>query len=213
MTDIKFCGLTRVADVAVAVDLGASFVGAVFAGGPRRVTAEQARVLFQEGAPARRVGVFGDHTPDEISRIAEAARLDVVQLHADPTPESIDAVRGATGLEMWAAMRIANTLDEAKLDDLISSADAILFDARVAGSLGGTGMAFDWSLLTHVLDPNRRVRARIILAGGLTPRVVARAIAAVGPHIVDVSSGVEAAPGVKDHALMRAFAGAVRDAS
>lgn len=213
MIDIKFCGLTRAADVAVAMDLGASFVGAVFAGGPRHVTAEQARVLFQEVAPARRVGVFGDQTLDEIARIAEAATLDVVQLHADPTPESVDAVRRATGRETWAAMRIGNTLSEAKLDDLISSADAILFDARIAGSLGGTGTPFDWGLLTPLLDPHRRSRARIILAGGLTPSVVQRAIAAVGPHIVDVSSGVEAAPGVKNHALMRAFADAVRNAS
>jgi phosphoribosylanthranilate isomerase len=162
---------------------------------------------------ARRVGVFGDQSVQDIARIAEAASIDVVQLHADPTPQAVEAVRRATGLETWAAMRIANTINEAELDALMSTADAILFDARIAGSLGGTGTPFDWGLLTSLLDPRRRARARIVLAGGLSPSVVHRAIAAVGPHVVDVSSGVEATPGVKDHARMRAFADAVRNAS
>ena len=213
MTDIKFCGLTRVDDVGVAIDLGASFVGAVFASGPRRVTAEQAREIFRDVHHARRVGVFGDQSVDEIARTAEAAALDVVQLHADPTPESVDAVRRATGLQTWAAMRIANTVPEADVDALISSADAILFDTRAQGALGGTGTSFDWGLLTNLLHPHRRERTRIILAGGLNSTVVHRAIAAVRPDIVDVSSGVEAGPGVKDHVLMRAFAEAVRNAS
>ncbi len=212
MTDIKFCGLTRLDDVAVAIDLGAAFVGAVFAGGPRRLTAEQARTLFRDVSRARRVGVFGDQSVEDIARIAVHASLDVVQLHADPIPETVAAVRRATGLEIWAAMRIANTVPEAELDALISSADAILFDARVDGALGGAGSTFDWTLVTAVLHQHRRERGRIILAGGLDPSVVPRAIAAVRPHIVDVSSGVETRPGVKDHGLMRAFADAVRSA-
>ena len=212
MTEIKFCGLTRLEDVGVAIDLGAAFVGAVFAGGPRRVTAEQARTLFTDVGAARRVGVFGDQSVDDVARIAERGLLDVIQLHADPTPEDVASVKRATGLETWAAMRIANTLVEADLDALMSSADAVLFDARVDGALGGTGTAFEWGLLADVLDQDRRGRARIILAGGLNPAVAPRAIAAVRPHIVDVSSGVEARPGVKDHALMRAFAEAVRSA-
>jgi phosphoribosylanthranilate isomerase len=185
----------------------------VFAGGPRRVTAEQARALFADVGNARRVGVFGDQAVEEIARIAEVAALDVVQLHADPTPATVDSVRRATGLETWAAMRIANTLSEAELEALISSSDAILFDARVEGALGGTGTAFDWSVVTNLLDPHRRARARIVLAGGLNASIVRSAIAAVRPDIVDVSSGIEAAPGVKDHGLMQAFAAAVRTAS
>lgn len=213
MTDIKFCGLTRLVDVEIAIDLGAAFVGAVFAGGPRRLTAEQARALFSEVKRARRVGVFGDQSVDEITRTSEYASLDVVQLHADPSAETVASVKRATGLETWAAVRIDNTLLEADLNALISSADAILFDARVDGALGGTGRTFEWSLLTDLLDHDRRERARIVLAGGLNPGIVPRAIAAVRPDIVDVSSGVEAAPGVKDHALMRAFAQAVRSAT
>jgi phosphoribosylanthranilate isomerase len=212
MTDIKFCGLTRPADVGVAIELGAAYVGAVFAGGPRAVTVKQALSLFDGVSEARRVGVFGDQAVDKIAHVAAMVRLDVVQLHADPTPDLVLAVKAATGLETWAAVRVANTLDEANVDDLISSADAILFDSRADGALGGTGRAFDWTNLTNLLDQHRRARARVVLAGGLTPALVTRAIAAVRPAIVDVSSGVESSPGVKDPELMRAFAAAVRGA-
>jgi phosphoribosylanthranilate isomerase len=212
-TGIKFCGLTKTADVQLAVELGASFVGAVLAGGPRRVTAKQARSLFEGVSTARRVGVFGDETADDIARAAEAAALDVVQLHADPDPEIVSAVKRATGLETWAAMRIAKVPTGTELDALISSADAILFDSHVSGSLGGTGRQFDWTMITNLLDQNRRARTRVVLAGGLTAARVPIAIAALRPDVVDVSSGVESAPGVKDPALMRAFAAAVRSAS
>lgn len=208
--EIKFCGLTNVADVRVALDLGASFVGAVFAGGPRAVTAQQARSLFEDVKSARRVGVFGDHPTDEIARAAEAASLDVVQLHADPTPQIVSAVKRATGLETWAAVRIGKRPTESDFDDLISSADGIVFDSRVAGALGGTGRAFDWSLIADLLNTDRRASARVVLAGGLTPALAPLAIAAIRPDVVDVSSGVESEPGVKDHTLMRAFAAAVR---
>ena len=213
MTEIKFCGLTRAVDVRVASELGAAFVGAVFAGGPRMRTADQARTLFADVKGPRRVGVFADQTPDEIARIAELVPLDVVQLHADPTPTTVEAVKQATGLETWVAMRISKTVSVVELDELMSSADAILFDSRSDGALGGTGRAFDWAMLTNVLDPHRRARARVILAGGLTPELASRAIEHVRPDVVDVSSGVESTPGVKDHELMRAFAAAVRGAA
>ena len=212
-TAVKFCGLTRAADVRVAMELGASFVGAVFTGGPRAITAAEARSIFETAGDARRVGVFGDQPIEEIARVAEEARLDVVQLHADPTPALVSAVKRATGLETWAAMRIANAPEESVLDALISSADAIVFDSRGAGALGGTGRSFDWSMITNLLDEQRRAAARVVLAGGLTPALAPSAIAAVRPDIVDVSSGVESEPGVKDHGLMRAFAAAVRHAS
>jgi phosphoribosylanthranilate isomerase len=212
MTDIKFCGLTRKVDVRVALELGAAFVGAIFAGGPRVLTAQQARSLFDDVGGARRVGVFGDQPSDEIARIAELVPLDVVQLHADPTPRTVAAVKAVTGLETWAAMRIGNAVAEADLDALISSADAVVFDSRVDGALGGTGRVFDWAMLTNLLDPHRRAQARVILAGGLTPQLASHAVEAVHPDVVDVSSGVETAPGVKNHALMRAFAAAVEGA-
>ena len=210
MTQIKFCGLTRRADLEVAMELDAEYVGAVFAESPRRVTAEQARSLFEGVSGTRRVGVFGAESADAIARTAERAGLDVVQLHGDQTPEEALAVKGVTGLETWVAIRVGNELMSTNLDAMISSADAMLFDTRADGSLGGTGRAFDWELLTNLLDQHRHARPRIVLAGGLTPDLVPRAIAAVRPDVVDVSSGVEARPGVKDHDRMRAFAAAVR---
>jgi phosphoribosylanthranilate isomerase len=206
---IKFCGMTRAADVRLAVELGAAYVGAIFAGGPRQVSADHARRMFDGADGARHVGVFGDESSDEIARCAEVAELDVIQLHADPTPMFVSEVKSKTGLETWAAMRVANVVDDSYLEALTSCADAILFDARADGALGGTGRTFDWLLL-----PNRRSEAsRIVLAGGLTPGLVGEAIARVRPDIVDVSSGVESAPGVKDPELMRAFVEAVRAAA
>lgn len=206
---IKFCGMMRAADVRLAVELGAAYVGAIFAGGPRLVTAQHARRMFEDVDAARRVGVFGEQSSDEIALTAEAAGLDVIQLHADPTPMFVADVKGKTGLETWAAIRVANVVDAKQLRALSSCADAILFDARSDGALGGTGRRFDWVLL-----PNRRSAvSRIVLAGGLTPALVGEAIASVRPDVVDVSSGVESAPGVKDPHLMRAFVEAVRAAA
>jgi phosphoribosylanthranilate isomerase len=99
------------------------------------------------------------------------------------------------------------------LDALISCADAIVFDTRVTDSLGGSGRVFDWSVITNLLDQHRRAGARVVFAGGLTSALVPRAISVLRPDVVDVSSGVESAPGVKDHERMRAFAAAVSSAT
>ena len=102
MAEIKFCGLTRAEDAAFAGELGAAYLGVIFAGGPRLVTAERAaNVLDGCRTAARRVGVFGRATPEEVGRIVREARLDVVQLHADPTPADIAAARAATGARGW----------------------------------------------------------------------------------------------------------------
>ena len=209
---IKFCGMMRAADARLAVELGAGYVGAIFAGGPRLITADHARRMFDGIESVRRVGVFGEQNSDEIARTAETAGLDIVQLHADPTPAFVEEVKRKTGLEVWAAIRMANTLEDSNLGALTSCADAILFDARSDGALGGTGRAFDWSLLANARR-GRSVSARIVLAGGLTPTLVGEAIARIRPDVVDVSSGVESAPGVKDPQLMRAFIDAVRAAA
>lgn len=212
MAEIKFCGLTRAEDAAFAGELGAAYLGVIFAGGPRLVTAERAaNVLDGCRTAARRVGVFGRATPEEVGRIAREARLDVVQLHADPTPADIAAVRGETAARVWAVVRVTDTLPAA-IDDLFAGADAVLVDARVAGSLGGNGVAVEWDALRPQLAA-RRGRGRVILAGGLAPENVGRAVKALRPDVVDVSSGVESAPGIKDHARMRAFAAAVAGAA
>lgn len=212
MTRIKFCGLTRATDATAAVRAGASYLGVIFAGGPRRLTSDAASAVLEASGSAKRVGVFGDQSVEEITRVAREVALDVIQLHGDDALVMAPAVRAATGRETWVAMRILNTLEENDLDAHISSADAVLFDARVEGALGGSGRTFDWSIVTNVLRPHHRDGASIVLAGGLDPDNVARAIAAVRPDVVDVSSGIERSPGVKDHTRMHAFAAAVRSA-
>lgn len=200
--------MTRRADAILAADLGASYIGAIFAEGPRRVSIEAARTLFESAAGASRVGVFGTSDVMEIARVAEAAELDVVQLHADPTPDDVHAVRSGFGGEVWAALRIAGTSLPETAEELIDAADGVVLDAKSPDRLGGTGRVLPWQQLAAGLE---RVRAGglVILAGGLTPRNVGLAVRELAPDVVDVSSGVEESPGVKDHQLMRDFADAV----
>jgi phosphoribosylanthranilate isomerase len=212
VADVKYCGLTRPEDAAFAGELGAAYLGVIFAGGPRMLTAERAaEVLDGCRTAARRVGVFGAARPAEIGQIARVARLDVVQLHADPMGADVAAVRAETGAEVWAAVRVTDALPPG-VDELFAGADAVLIDARVAGSLGGSGVSVDWGALEPELRAHRGT-GRVVLAGGLNPDNVARAVAMLRPEVVDVSSGVESAPGIKDHARMRAFAAAVAGAA
>jgi phosphoribosylanthranilate isomerase len=208
--EVKFCGLTRVEDAELASELGAAYIGVIFAGGPRTVPAPLAAGILRAGHSVRaRVGVFGAQTPAEIAAIATEVPLEVVQLHADPTPADVDALRRHWHGVIWAAVRIAGTDIPRGTADLFRAADAVVFDARVSGRLGGTGVPLAWARLRDGVD---RLRARrpLVLAGGLTPENVAIAADALEPDVVDVSSGVERAPGIKDHARMRAFAMAVR---
>ncbi|MFL5575360.1 MAG: N-(5'-phosphoribosyl)anthranilate isomerase [Gemmatimonadaceae bacterium] len=217
--EVKFCGLTRPEDAALAAALGASYVGVIFAGGPRVLTAARAReVLDAAATPAagaaapRRVGVFGAVPPADVAAIAADAALDVAQLHGDPDAAAVDAVRRVFGGELWAVARSAGDAVPSGMAELFAAADAVVLDARVAGGLGGTGVALPWEALAAAVDAARGAGGRLVLAGGLTPDNVARAAAALAPDVVDVSSGVEASPGVKDHARMRAFAAAARAA-
>ena len=208
--EVKFCGLTRDADTAVAASLGASYVGVIFAESPRRVDPRVATgVLAPARGRAKAVGVFGKASLESIATVAADASLDVVQLHGDPSPGLVERVRPFFGGEVWAVIRIDGSDLPGESAALLSVADGVVLDTKVAGQLGGTGTSFDWSAVARTLD-RRRVRARIVLAGGLTPENVAQAVRAIAPDIVDVSSGVESAPGVKDHARMRAFRDAVQ---
>ena len=213
-TEVKFCGLTRPEDARMAVDSGALYVGVIFAGGPRVVDVVRAREILGE-APRRvkRVGVFGTQPVDEIARVADDAGLDVVQLHADPDPAQVHAVRARTGRLVWGVLRIEGSAVPARAAELFGAADAVVVDAKVPGALGGTGTRVDWLGVREALAGARGGRP-LVLAGGLDPEVVGDAIAALAPRVVDVSSGVERAPGIKDHARMRAFMAAVarRDA-
>jgi phosphoribosylanthranilate isomerase len=201
---VKFCGLTRPEDAALAGELGAAYVGAIFAGGPRELTPERARdVLGAAGGTTRRVGVFGSQSAAEVGRTAAVAGLDVVQLHADPDARAVDDVRAHFAGEVWAVVRTDGALPEG-LRELASRADAILLDARVPGTLGGSGVALPWAELRGRIA-DLRVEVPIVLAGGLRPGNIVEAVRAFAPAVVDVSSGVERSPGVKDHGLMRDF--------
>ncbi len=205
LAKVKFCGMTRPQDAAVASEIGASYIGVVFAAGPRRVTAAQGRtILDAAGTGVKRVGVFGTNAPDEIGRVSEEARLDVVQLHADPTTADVWAVREKFSGEVWAAIRIAGAHIPPDSEILFSAADAIVLDARSERGLGGTGEALPWNDLAVDLARDRG-SAAVVLAGGLKPDNVGSAVRTLAPDVVDVSSGVESSPGVKDARLMREF--------
>jgi phosphoribosylanthranilate isomerase len=210
VADAKICGLTRSVDAEAADAAGAGYLGVIFAGGPRMRSPADARATLA-GRRARKVGVFGSQSPEEIAEICSTVRLDVVQLHGDATAERVAAVRAATGLEVWAVVRTADGVLPEVAEELADAADALVVDTLVSGRLGGTGVAIPWGRLGESLDA-MTVAARVVLAGGLTPDNVAEAIEYVAPSIVDVSSGVESAPGIKDHARIRAFIAAVRAA-
>ena len=209
-TDIKICGLTRSVDAEFADAAGVQYLGVIFAGGPRERSPQHARDTLA-GRRARKVGVFADQSEDSIAAIVETVGLQVVQLHGATDAERVERVRAATGAEIWAVIRSADGSLPDDAEALCESADALLIDALAPAALGGTGVQVPWDRLGESLDA-LDYHPRIVLAGGLTPDNVAEAIDYVAPNVVDVSSGVEASVGIKDHARIRAFVAAVRSA-
>lgn len=208
---IKFCGLTRPEDLAEAAKLAADYAGVVFAGGPRSRTLAQASALFGTGSRTTRVGVFARADEGALRMAIANVPLDVVQLHGDADEGGIRAARAAGAREVWTVVRIEGTHLPADAEQLFLASDAVVLDTMGTAGLGGTGRVFDWEAIAAQLLPLRR-GARLVLAGGLTPDNVARAVRVLNPDVVDVSSGVESAPGVKDHSLMRRFSEAARGA-
>ncbi|HKR63723.1 MAG TPA: phosphoribosylanthranilate isomerase [Thermoanaerobaculia bacterium] len=179
---VKICGITRREDAELCEELGADFLGFVFVkSSPRFV---QEIPVKSPHHKCKRVGVFRDHSLDDIHRIAEVAQLDIIQLHGN---ESEDFVR-AIQLPVIKAVHVQDALP-----DTNTSADWILFDTG-----GGTGRRFDWSLLADY--PRTKP---FFLAGGITPDNVEAAIRRARPDAIDLSSGVESAPGIKDHRKLR----------
>ena len=211
-TEIKFCGLTRAGDALEAVALGARYVGVIFASGPRRLSLEQAgQVLAEVPASVRRVGVFGDTNADTVVAAADALGLGAVQLHGSNGSRLLHEVRAHFKGEVWNVLRLRDNRLPESAAELFAAADGVGLDAHVAGRLGGTGMTLPWEELVGELVAVRNggAGARFILAGGLKAENVGEAIRLLRPDVVDVSSGVETAPGIKDHARMRAFRDAV----
>jgi len=207
---VKFCGLTRREDVETAVALGADYLGAVFAGGPRQQTPASAAALFA-GVAIPRVGVLPIGDDAVVAEAVAGVPLQIAQLHADPTQDDIARARSAGAAEVWAVVRVGPDEIPDGIEALFQAADAVVLDTKSASGLGGTGATFDWERAAAWIAPFRS-HASLVLAGGLNPDNVRRGIRALQPDVVDVSSGVESARGVKDAELMRRFIDAVRDA-
>jgi phosphoribosylanthranilate isomerase len=206
LAEVKICGLTRPHDAALAIELGAAYLGAIFAGGPRLLTPERAREVLApaEGGVARRVGVFAHADAEAIAHTRDVARLDVAQLHGDPTEAELEALRRDVEIELWAVVRVGDDGLPPDASSLFAIADAVVLDRRSARGLGGTGETFAWeSVATTVASI--RAGTRLVVAGGLGPENVARAIDLFAPDVVDVSSGIEDHPGIKNPDRMRAF--------
>lgn len=211
MTEVKFCGMTRLEDVREAVRLGAGFVGVLMTTSPRRVTPEQAKELLGalDGTLVRGVCVFGDEPVDEVTNATRVAGCDVVQLHGTSgAPGPAERLRRELGVEVWRVVRVGPNGVSAAAWDAAADGDGLLLDTAARGALGGSGLAFDWSAVAGDLRQRRGGR-RLIVAGGLRPGNVRDAIDLLAPDVVDVSSGVESAPGLKDHGQMAAFMSAV----
>lgn len=198
----KICGITRIDDVLAAVAAGADAIGFVFyAKSPRAVTAAQARAIIAALPPfVTTVGLFVNASACELNETLDAVPLDLLQFHGDETPEQCEGYHRP----YIKALRVKAGDDIAAACAAYASASGILLDTYVEGVPGGTGQAFDWSLIPQGLSKP------IILAGGLSVQNVAQAIAQVQPYAVDVSGGVEKSKGIKDHDKIRAFMQVVR---
>lgn len=208
---IKICGISDRASLDAAIGAGADHIGLVFfAKSPRNVGIEQAAALAQHAAGrAKIVGLFVDPEEDFLGQMRRRVHLDVIQLHGKESPARVAQVIAAQGLPVWKAIGVRKTADLDAARDYRGVA-RILYDAKPpegADLPGGTGLRIDWSLMAGY-----RHSIPWILAGGLDPRNVGEAIETTGADFVDVSSGVESAPGIKDAARIAAFCTAVRAA-
>ncbi len=207
MSDIrvKICGLRTVADVKAVAVAGAAYMGLVFfAKSPRNLTLAQARELAL-AAPVglAKVALVVNADDAGLDALTEALPLDMLQLHGNETPERVAEIRARYGLPVMKAVGVADEGDLTALFDYSLVADQLLIDAKPpkgAALPGGNGLSFDWRLVAQ-----RRWLRPWMLAGGLSPENVAEAIRLTNARQVDVSSGVESAPGVKDAGLIRAF--------
>lgn len=209
---IKICGISTGDSLEAAIRARAAHIGLVFfARSPRAVSPVQAAQLSERAAGRiGRVGLFVDADDALLGEAVGAAKLDALQLHGSETPERAAQLRARFGIPVWKALSVATAHDVARANAYAGAADLILFDAKTPkGALpGGMGLSFDWGLVANWKGP-----LAWGLAGGLDSANVAEAIRLTGAPLVDTSSGVESAPGVKDEARIAAFCAAVRSAS
>ncbi|MDR5653322.1 phosphoribosylanthranilate isomerase [Ruixingdingia sedimenti] len=208
---VKICGLRRVADLEAAARAGAAYAGLVFfEKSPRHLSLPEARALAVAAPPGlAKVALVVDADDAALAAILAAVPVDILQLHGRESPERVAAIRARFGLPVMKAVGVATADDLPALDLYAQVADMLLVDAKAAKGAalpGGNGLAFDWRLIA-----GRVWRRPWMLAGGLTPANVAEAVRLTGARQVDVSSGVESAPGVKDPALIAAFVAAATE--
>lgn len=208
---IKICGLSTAETLAACIAARADWCGFNFyAPSPRYVSPEQvASLAAQADGAIRKAGVFVDADDATLGEAVAAGKLDAIQLHGHETPARAAEVRARFGLPVWKVLSVSQADDVARAAAYHDVADFLLFDAKTPkGTLpGGMGLAFDWSLLGAYKGP-----LPWGLAGGLTPLNVADAVRQTGAPLVDTSSGVECAPGVKDIGLISQFCSAARTA-
>ena len=223
---VKMCGISKVETIPAIIDAKPDYMGLVFAPSKRQVTVEQAKTLVEElykqnvvgnnseaeqtepvtsldtasSETIKTVGVFVNETIENLLKIAEEVKLDVIQLHGDEDESFIQILKEQSNVEVWKAVQVRSAVDAEKWID--SSADMLLFDAYHKDERGGTGEVFDWSSLDEFERP-------FMLAGGIDSTNVARAIRTVRPYGIDISSGIET-NGVKDDEKMKAFTNIVR---
>lgn len=205
MTAVKICGLSTDESVAVAVDAGARYTGFVFfEKSPRNVSIAQARKLaLSVPASVCKVALTVNATDAQLDAITADVPIDMLQLHGDETPARVIEVKARYGLPVMKVIGVADAGDLVAIDTYMRVSDQILVDAKAAKDAvlpGGNGISFDWRLIA-----GRRWACPWMLAGGLTFENVAEAVRLTGATQVDVSSGVESAPGVKDNAKIAAF--------
>ena len=205
MAQVKICGLSEPITMKAALDAGADFVGLMFfTKSPRNVNIEQAAALAKMAkGKAAVVAVVVDADDKLLELIAKRVHPDYIQAHGNETPARVLEIVKLTGAKVIKVISVRDATDVAKAQSYERKADLIMFDAKapenLAGALpGGNGNSFDWSLM-------RGSSVRYMLAGGLNPENVSEAIRVTGAPIVDVSSGVESAPGIKDVSFIRKF--------
>jgi len=202
---IKICGLSTPETISACAHAGATHIGFNFyPPSPRFVSAHQAEKLSETTPPSlQKVGVFVSPDDEFLEEMVVAGRLDAIQFHGKETPARIAEIKARFGLPVWKVLSVETSDDVVKAQDYAETADFLLFDAKTpkdAALPGGMGHAFDWSLLKAYCGP-----LSWGLAGGLIADNVAQAIRATGARLVDTSSGVESAPGIKDAQMIEAF--------
>ncbi|MCL7489105.1 MAG: phosphoribosylanthranilate isomerase [Desulfobulbaceae bacterium] len=206
---IKVCGMTRLQDALFAVQCGVDALGFIFhRKSARYIDPEEARVIIEQLPPfVDVVGVFVDKEREEVEEIVRYCRLGYVQLHGDESPKYAERLlRFASPCEVIKAFRVGDHTTSEDFDPYVPHVKAFLLDTFDKELAGGTGQTFDWSIISRL-----GLRKPCILAGGLDPENITAALQVVRPYGVDVNSGVEVAPGIKDHRQIREFVRAVRE--